>query len=136
MVTVRQTVFSCAVNFLQGRKCIFCGSFKVNRTARGYIKCRRCGKSKSLSRLRREIAIVQGFYQQQPAYRLATDRAVDVKVVTRVYQRLQVVLGVRNIFDRDPPASNQGQTFQVGYDPRYGDPFGRTYYLRLSYAYK
>jgi len=92
MVTGRNTVFSCATNFLQGRKCIFCGSFKINKTARGYVKCRLCGKQKSLNKLRREIAILQGFYQQQPAYRLATDLNVDIKVITRVYQRLRAAL--------------------------------------------
>lgn len=86
------TVFSCAANFLRGRKCISCGSFKVNKTARGYVKCRQCGGQKSLARLRREIAILMGFYQQQPAYRLASDLQVDVKVVTRVYQRLREAL--------------------------------------------
>lgn len=92
MVTGRNTVFSCAANFLRGRKCIFCGSFKVLHTSRGYVKCQLCGKSESLSRLRREIAILQGFYQLQPAYRLAQDLGVDVKVVTRVYQRLREAL--------------------------------------------
>ena len=38
--------------------------------------------------------------------------------------------------DRDPPASDQGQTFQVGYDPRYTDAHGRTLYLGLKYAFK
>jgi iron complex outermembrane receptor protein len=51
-------------------------------------------------------------------------------------KNLNVVLGFRNIFDRNPPASAQGQTFQVGYDPRYGDPFGRTLYGKISYAFK
>jgi iron complex outermembrane recepter protein len=51
-------------------------------------------------------------------------------------KNLQVVLGVRNIMDRDPPASAQGQTFQVGYDPRYGDPFGRTFYGKITYSFK
>ena len=81
MVTGRNTVFSCAANFLRGRKCLFCGSFKVLHTSRGYVKCQACGKSKSLTRLRREIAILQGFYQLQPAYRLSQDLDVDVKVV-------------------------------------------------------
>jgi transposase len=92
MVIGKISHFSCAANFLRGRKCIFCGSFKVLRTARGYVKCRRCGKTKSLSRLRREIAILRGFYQLQPAYRLAVDLGVDIKVVTRVYQRLREAL--------------------------------------------
>lgn len=58
----------------------------------GYVKCMACMKQKSLVRLRREIAILQGFYQQQPAYRLASDLGVDAKTVTRVYQRLRTVL--------------------------------------------
>ncbi len=92
MVTGKRNIFSCATNFLQGRKCIFCGSFKVNKTSRGYVKCRGCGRQKSLKRLRSEIAILMGFYQQQPAYRLALDLAVDVKVVSRIYQRLRQAL--------------------------------------------
>ena len=92
MAIGKNSHFSCAANFLRGRKCIFCGSFKVLRTARGYVKCRNCSKSKSVSRLRREIAILQGFYQLQPAYRLASDLGLDIKVVSRVYQRLREAL--------------------------------------------
>ena len=92
MAIGKNSHFSCAANFLRGRKCIFCGSFKVLRTARGYVKCRGCGHSKSLSRLRREIAILQGFYQLQPAYRLAGDLGLDIKGVSRVYQRLREAL--------------------------------------------
>jgi iron complex outermembrane receptor protein len=39
------------------------------------------------------------------------------------------------LFDRAPPLSYQTQTFQAGYDPRYTDPTGRTYYLRGSYKF-
>ena len=92
MVTGAHTVFSCATNFLNGRKCVFCGSFKTVKTARSYVKCMLCGMQKSLSKLRREIAILQGFYQQQPAYRLASDLGLDAKTITRVYQRLRMVL--------------------------------------------
>lgn len=92
MVKRKRDYFSCAANFERGRKCVFCGSFKVCKTARGYIKCRSCGVSKSLAKLRREIAILKGFYRQQPAYRLALDLGVDVKVVTRIYQRLREAL--------------------------------------------
>ena len=91
MVTGQKNVFGCAANFLRGKKCIFCGSFKVSKTARGYVRCRNkaCGKQKSLKRARTEIAIVQGFYQQQPAYRLAHDLGLDYQTITRVYQRLR-----------------------------------------------
>ena len=92
MVIGKRSHFSCAANFLRGRKCIFCGSFRVHKTGRGYGKCSRCGKTKSLTRLRREIVILVGFYQLQPAYRLANDLGVDIKVVSRVYQRMREAL--------------------------------------------
>lgn len=92
MVTTRKNVFGCAVNFLRGKKCIFCGSFKTNRTSRGYVKCRSCKKQKSMNMIRREIGIVTGFYQQVPAYRLANDLGVDYQTVTRVYQNIRASL--------------------------------------------
>ena len=79
MFTGRNTVFSCSTNYLNARKCIFCGSYRTVKTARDYVKCGLCLKQKSLTKLRREIAILQGFYQQQPAYRLASDLGVDTK---------------------------------------------------------
>src|SRR3989338_9607760 len=91
MVTRQKNVFSCAANFERGRKCIFCGSFKTNRTGRGYVRCRNksCGKQKSLKQLRRELAILKGFYQIQPAYKLAHDLCLDYQTITRVYQNLR-----------------------------------------------
>ena len=92
MVTTRKNVFGCAANFLRGKKCIFCGSFKTNKTARGYVKCQSCKRQKSLKMIRKEIGIVTGFYQQQPAYRLANDLGVDYQTVTRVYQKLRLTI--------------------------------------------
>jgi transposase len=43
-----------------------------------------------LKKIRTEIGIVTGFYQQQPAYRLATDLGADYQTVTRVYQKLRL----------------------------------------------
>jgi iron complex outermembrane receptor protein len=43
--------------------------------------------------------------------------------------------GVKNLFNKEPPFSNQGTMFQKGYDPRYTDPLGRALYLRGSYAF-
>jgi len=48
-------------------------------------------------------------------------------------------IGILNLFDKDPPFSlasgggNQGQQF--GYDDRYYDPRGRTYYGNASYKF-
>ncbi len=46
-----------------------------------------------------------------------------------------VTFGVRNLFDKAPPFSNQTATFQVGYDPRFADPFMRTFYARGTYRF-
>ncbi len=43
--------------------------------------------------------------------------------------------GVRNLFDRDPPYSNQTDVFQANYDPRFADPTGRVFYGRLGYSF-
>lgn len=48
---------------------------------------------------------------------------------------LALSAGVLNVFNSDPPFSNQGSTFQVGYDPRYASPFGRTWLLRAAYSF-
>jgi ribosomal protein L37AE/L43A len=58
MVIGGSRIFGCAANFERGRKCVFCGSFKINRTGRGYVKCRRCGHAKSLIRLRKEVVVL------------------------------------------------------------------------------
>jgi iron complex outermembrane receptor protein len=51
-------------------------------------------------------------------------------------KNVTVALGVRNVFDRAPPISNQDATFQVGYDPSYGDPRGRMYYGTVTVSFK
>lgn len=89
MVTREKSSFSCAANFLRGRKCVFCRSFKVLHTGLGYIKCRRCGNSKSILREKREVTIFPGFYQLVLAYRLSQDLGVDGKAIACVYQRLR-----------------------------------------------
>lgn len=48
---------------------------------------------------------------------------------------LSLTAGVRNLFDRDPPLSFQQAVFQAGYDPRFTDPTGRTFYVRGSYEF-
>ncbi len=48
---------------------------------------------------------------------------------------LDIDAGVRNMFDRNPPFSNQAYNFQSGYDPRYADPLGRTLFARATYHF-
>ncbi|HWW73231.1 MAG TPA: TonB-dependent receptor [Duganella sp.] len=43
---------------------------------------------------------------------------------------LSVRVGVKNLADREPPLSLRASSgHQVGYDPRYADTFGRTFYM-------
>jgi len=44
--------------------------------------------------------------------------------------------GVKNLFDRAPPFSNQNQANQTGYDPSYTDPHGRLYWAEIKYVFK
>jgi iron complex outermembrane receptor protein len=46
-----------------------------------------------------------------------------------------LTVGIKNLFDSAPPYTNQGTTFQSGYDPRYTDPLGRTFYVKATYKF-
>jgi iron complex outermembrane receptor protein len=46
-----------------------------------------------------------------------------------------LTIGIKNLFDSNPPYTNQGTTFQSGYDPRYTDPLGRTFYIKATYKF-
>ncbi len=61
---------------------------------------------------------------------------IDISGSYVAFKAVKLTLGIRNLFDRDPPFSNQNAYFQVGYDPTIGDPHGRTYYARISYTFK
>ena len=62
----------------------------------------------------------------------------DAQLTYAGFDKLKLTLGVRNLFDRDPPYTNSGGqiSFQSGYDPQYADPRGRFIYVRLSYAFQ
>lgn len=51
--------------------------------------------------------------------------------------RLLTTFGINNITDKEPPLSLRvsGAGHQVGWDPRYADAFGRTFYLSASYEF-
>jgi iron complex outermembrane recepter protein len=50
-------------------------------------------------------------------------------------KNLNVGVVLKNVFNTAPPFSNQGATFQQGYDPRYTDPLGRALMAKLSYKF-
>lgn len=70
------------------------------------------------------------------ARRVGNVETYDAQGIWTGFKGLTVVAGIKNLFDRDPPSSRQGQTFQVGYDPRYGDAIGRVFYGKIAYAFK
>lgn len=51
------------------------------------------------------------------------------------FKNLELTAGVKNMFDAEPPASDVMDNFQYGYDPRYSDPTGRSYFLRGTYKF-
>ena len=54
----------------------------------------------------------------------------------RFTKSLRLRGGVLNVLDTAPPFTNQSRYFQVTWDPTYGDPRGRSYYLNLQYSFK
>jgi len=74
-----------------------------------------------------------------------TDVTRDVKSYTTLdwqakiapVKNLTLTAGIRNLLDQDPPLSirNSGGGNQVGYDGRYTDPLGRTFYLTAGYKF-
>jgi iron complex outermembrane receptor protein len=77
-----------------------------------------------------------GYRDDSGTRRVGSYETWDIQGTWDAWKGLGIALGVRNVLDRDPPASDQGQTFQVGYDPRYTDPRGRTCYASLRYTFK
>ncbi|MET0208074.1 MAG: TonB-dependent receptor [Burkholderiaceae bacterium] len=69
------------------------------------------------------------------ANRVGSYATLDLYGTYRPIKSLSLTAGVRNLTDRDPPLSYQQTVFQAGYDPRYTDATGRTFYVRGSYDF-
>jgi iron complex outermembrane receptor protein len=52
------------------------------------------------------------------------------------FKNWTLTLGVKNLWDTDPPFTRQDRAFQIGYDPYLTDPTGRFYYGSVRYAFK
>jgi len=81
-----------------------------------------------------------GYYEPDPieggVRRVGSYSLWDLQAQYAGWRNVVLAAGVRNLFDRDPPVSNQNQAFQVGYDPTYADPRGRMYYATLRYVFR
>jgi iron complex outermembrane receptor protein len=76
-----------------------------------------------------------GYIDEDPEFRVASYTTLDGYLSWAQPKGFGITVGVRNLFDRDPPLSFQQQTFQAGYDPRFADAIGRTFYVRGTYNF-
>jgi iron complex outermembrane recepter protein len=76
-----------------------------------------------------------GYVDFDPTNHVASYTTFDGYASWEAFKNFSLTAGVRNMFDRDPPLSLQTAKFQAGYDPRYADPTGRTYYVRGTYNF-
>jgi iron complex outermembrane recepter protein len=68
--------------------------------------------------------------------RVPSYTTTDVYVSWSPMKALALTAGVRNLFDRDPPFTNQTDVFQAGgWDSRYADATGRASFVRATYNY-
>ena len=76
-----------------------------------------------------------GYKDQDPSNKVKHYTTFDGTVSWSGYRGLTLLAGMRNMFNEEPPYSNQATTFQSNYDPRYTDPLGRTFIVRASYKF-
>ena len=70
------------------------------------------------------------FYGNVDSYTL-----VDMSASYAFSKATSLTVGVKNLFDKNPPFSNQSNRSQRGYDPRYTDPMGRALFVRAAYGF-
>ena len=72
----------------------------------------------------------------EPGNNVKQYMTVDSYINYSPIKSVALVVGVRNLFNQDPPFTNQATLFQAGgWDSRYADPTGRAYYFRATYNY-
>jgi iron complex outermembrane recepter protein len=67
--------------------------------------------------------------------KVAAYKTWDTQVGYKAGKDLDVVVGVKNLLNQDPPSSRTEVNFQTGYDAQFTNPLGRTYYLRMKYKF-
>jgi len=60
----------------------------------------------------------------------------DLYVNWKGLKNLSLTLGAKNLLDANPPATNQQNSFQAGYDPSYYDPRARVVYVSATYSFR
>ncbi|HEY8976380.1 MAG TPA: TonB-dependent receptor [Burkholderiaceae bacterium] len=76
-----------------------------------------------------------GYQDFTPNRRVSAYTTEDLYATYAMPKGFSFTVGVKNLADRLPPYTNYNKLFQQGYDPRYYDPTGRTYYARATYSF-
>ncbi len=76
-----------------------------------------------------------GYVDLNPGPKVSSYTTMDLYGTYAMAKGFSLTLGVRNLTDSKAPFTNQTQLFQTGYDPRYADPVGRTFYGRATYSF-
>ena len=83
----------------------------------------------------------RGYVDENPLpddslHHVTSYRLWDAQLSCTLQRGVQLTLGVRNLLDTDPPVTNQKAQFQLGYDPLYADPLGRTWTVALRASWR
>lgn len=76
-----------------------------------------------------------GYTDQDGVNQVRHYSVFDASVTWTGVRNLTITGGILNMLDEDPPVSVQSTTFQRGFDPRFTDPRGRTYTVRVGYKF-
>lgn len=60
----------------------------------------------------------------------------DLQVTFKGIRNLSLTVGAKNLLDTNPPATNQQNSFQSGFDPSYYDPRARVVYATGTYTFR
>jgi iron complex outermembrane receptor protein len=66
---------------------------------------------------------------------VGSDSTWDVYGSYKPIMPLTLLVGIRNLFNRYPPFSNQLGNWGAGYNPVYSDPTLRTFYVNVKYDF-
>ena len=67
---------------------------------------------------------------------VGSDSTWDVFASYKPIHPLTVLFGIRNLFNKNPPFSNQTGNWPAGYNPIYSNPILRDFYLNLTYKFR
>ena len=77
------------VMFWEGRKCIFCGTWKPYRLGNKRVKCGNCGRKYSLQKLRKDLEVLNYFSLGLSANSCATELGLSYNTVCNKYMILR-----------------------------------------------